>query len=257
VKAPMMARVNRERVLMVGGQRALVMQLAHPSVAAGVAQHSDFPARALDRLRRTLDLSLAIIYGSAEEARKATEAIQAVHGRVAGSADGRPYRANDPQLLLWVNATLIDTTLVVYERFVRPLGKRERNRYYEETIDSAALFGIPREVIPSDYDAFREYLRSVLEGPELWATEDGRRLVADVLRPPLPLPLRLPTAAVRQITMALLPPPIREIFGLRVGVRARLALAAASSASRVLLPWLPPVLREFTRARARQWESRK
>ena len=64
----MTARVNRERVLLVGGQRALVMQLAHPLVAAGVDQHSNFPARALDRLRRTLDLSLTMVYGSPEEA---------------------------------------------------------------------------------------------------------------------------------------------------------------------------------------------
>jgi uncharacterized protein (DUF2236 family) len=248
----MMPRVHRERVLLVGGQRALVMQLAHPKVAAGVAQHSDFPARALDRLRRTLDLSLAVIYGSPDQAREATEAIRAVHDRVTGMAEGRRYRANDPQLLLWVNATLIDTTLVVYQRFVRPLTARDLDRYYRETVDSAELFGIPREIIPPDHHAFREYMRSMVEGPDLGATEDGRRLVADVLRPPLPLPLRIPTAAIRQITLALLPPPIREIFGLRVGVRAGLALAAASGASRVFLPWLPPVLREFTRARARQ-----
>lgn len=246
----MMARVNRERVLLVGGQRALVMQLAHPSVAAGVAQHSDFPARALDRLRRTLGLSLAVIYGSAEEAREATEAIRAVHDRVTGTAGGRRYNANDPELLLWVNATLIDTTLVVYERFVRSLGERDRYSYYRETVDPAELFGIPREVIPPDYEAFRKYMGSMLEGPELGATEDGRRLVADVLRPPLPLPLRVPTAAVRQITLALLPLRIRHLFGLRAGPMSRFALGAASSSSRILLPWLPSALRDFSRARA-------
>jgi uncharacterized protein (DUF2236 family) len=245
----MMARVNRERVLLVGGQRALVMQLAHPSVAAGVAQHSDFPARALDRLRRTLDLSLAIIYGSAKEARHATEAIRAVHDRVSGTAGGRAYRANDPELLLWVNATLIDTTLVVYQRFVRPLRERDLHRYYLETVGSAELFGIPRGAIPGDLDAFRAYVRSMLEGRELRATEEGRRLVADVLRPPLPLHLRVPTAAVRQITLALLPDRIREMFGLRPGPMSRFALAAASRSSRLLLPWLPPAVRDFSRAR--------
>ena len=244
-----MAEVNRERVLLVGGQRALVMQLAHPLVAAGVAQHSDFPTRALQRLRRTLDLSLALIYGTPDQAEVASAGIRAVHDRVTGTAAGRPYAANDPRLLLWVNATLVDTTLLVYERFVRPLNERERRRYYLESVEAAELFGIPRVVIPPDLGAFRAYVAAMLRGPELRATADGRRLVADVLSPPLPLPLRPATAAVRVITLALLPQRIRSMFGLRAGRRSRAALAAASRASRLLLPVLPPSVRQFSAAR--------
>lgn len=246
----MMARVNRERVLLVGGQRALVMQLAHPLVAAGVDQHSDFPARALDRLRRTLDLSLTLIYGTPAEARRAAKAIRAVHDRVSGVSDGTAYRANDPGLLLWVNATLIDTTLVVYERFVSRLSEEERRRYYEETVQSAEAFGIPREVTPPDLSAFRAYLEGMLAGGELGATEAGRRLVPDVLRPPLPFPLRLPTAVIRRLTVALLPERIRSMFDLRVGPVDRIGLAAATAASRAVLPLVPPVVRVFSRARA-------
>jgi uncharacterized protein (DUF2236 family) len=149
-----MAEVNRERVLLVGGQRALIMQLAHPLVAAGVSDHSDFPSRAVERLRRTLDLSLALIYGTPVEAEAAAAGIRAVHDRVTGTADGRPYAASDPALLLWVNATLVDTTLLVYGRFVRGLSEVARRRYYLETVDTAELFGIPRDVIPPDLDAF-------------------------------------------------------------------------------------------------------
>lgn len=246
----MTATVNRERVLLAGGQRALVMQLAHPLVAAGVAHHSDFPARALDRLRRTLDLSLAMIYGTQEEAEAAAEAIRAVHERVSGRAEGRSYSANDPALLLWVNATLIDTTLVVYERFVRPLREEERTRYYLETVEAAEAFGIPVGDIPPDLRAFRSYMDGMLDGEHLRATPESRRLVGQVLRPPLALPLRAPTAVLRQVTVALLPAGIREMFGLRSGLVARTALVAGSAASRVLLPWLPPVLRDFSRARA-------
>jgi uncharacterized protein (DUF2236 family) len=250
MRASTMAEVNRERVLLVGGQRALVMQLAHPLVAAGVAEHSDFPARPMERLRRTVDLSLALIYGTEAEAEAASAGIRAVHERVTGSAAGRPYAANDPDLLLWVNATLVDTTLLVYERFVRPLSERDRRRYYLETVDSAELFGIPRAVIPGDLSAFRTYVGRMLEGPELRATADGRRLVADVLRPRLPLPLRVPTAAVRLITLSLLPERIRLMFGLRAGIRSRAALATASRASRLLLPVLPAAMRQFSAARA-------
>jgi uncharacterized protein (DUF2236 family) len=225
------------------------MQLAHPLVAAGVAQHSDFPARALSRLRRTLDLSLTLIYGTVEEADTAAEAIRAVHERVAGSAEGRPYSANDPRLLQWVNATLIDTTLLVYERFVRPMTEDDHRRYYDEAVESSVLFGIPADAIPPDLDAFRAYMIRMVEGSELRATEEGRRLVRDVLRPPLPIPLRLPTAVIHQVTLALLPPRIRSLFGLHAGVVARTTLATVSRASRMTLPLMPPVLREFSRAR--------
>lgn len=248
----MMARVHRERVLLVGGQRALVMQLAHPLVAAGVAEHSDFPARALERLRRTIDLTLATVFGTPEEAEAATSAIRAVHDRVTGEGETGAYAANDPALLLWVNATLIDTTMVVYDRFVRPLPEPAWRRYYAETRESAALFGIPDEVVPADLPRFRRYMAAMLAGTELRATEAGRRLVDDVLRPPLPLPLRPPTAAVRLLTLGLLPPPIRRLFGLTAGPSARAALAGASRLSRAALPLLPPALREFSAARIRR-----
>jgi uncharacterized protein (DUF2236 family) len=249
MRAPTMAEVNRERVLLVGGQRALIMQLAHPLVAAGVADHSDFPARAQERLRRTLDLSLALIYGTPTEAEAAAAGIRAVHERVTGTAEGRPYAATDPALLLWVNATLVDTTLQVYERFVHTLSEADRRRYYLETVETAEQFGIPQATIPLDLDAFRRYVDGMLDGPELRATPEGRRLVRDVLRPPLPLPLRAPTAVIRPITLALLPERIRAMFGLRAGRRARAALAVAARASRLALPALPPSIRHFTAAR--------
>jgi uncharacterized protein (DUF2236 family) len=90
----------------------------------------------------------------------------------------------------------------------------------------------------------------MLDGDELRATAESRRLVRDVLRPPLPLPLKPPTAVVRQITLALLPRRIRDLFGLRASRAARATLAASSAASRATLPWVPPVVREFARARA-------
>jgi uncharacterized protein (DUF2236 family) len=248
----MMARINRERVLLIGGQRALIMQLAHPKVAAGVAEHSDFPARAMERLRRTLDLSLASVFGSEAEAAAATQAIRAVHDRVAGTVEGEPYAANDPALLQWVNATLIDTTLVVYRRFVSPLTEQEEGHYYAEAAASSVAFGIPEGAIPADLPAFRRYLSDTLAGGELRAMGPGRRLVRDVLRPPLPVPWSLPSAFVRLVTMALLPVEIRRLFGLEAGVTSRLALAGSSAASRALLPLLPTAIREFSYVRARR-----
>lgn len=246
-----MRRIHRERVMLVGGQRALVLQLAHPMVAAGVADHSDFPARALERLRRTLGLTLATVFGTPQQAEEAAASIRRVHKRVAGARGKRSYRATDPRLLLWVNATLVDTTLLVYERFVRPLSERQRLRYYQEANALGPLFGIPDDILPPDLDTFRRYMNDMLAGDELGATDESRRLVRAVLRPPLPVWWRLPTEGVRLVTLALLPQEIREIFGLRAGLRARLALRGAAAASRALLPVLPERFRVFDIARGR------
>jgi uncharacterized protein (DUF2236 family) len=248
---PTMRRIHRERVLLVGGQRALVLQLAHPMVAAGVADHSDFPRRALERLRRTLDLTLATVFGTEEEMEAAVDSIRRVHERVRGSRAGQAYRATDPRLLLWVNATLIDTTLEVYQRFVRPLTEEQRRRYYQEAIPFGPLYGIPEELTPPDIESFGDYVQDMLEGDELRATEENRRLVAAVLRPPLPPWWRVPTEATRLVTLALLPERIREMFGLRSGPAARLALEGSSRASRALLPLLPARLRLFEIARGK------
>src|SRR5690242_18070738 len=116
------------------------MQIAHPLVAAGVAAYSDFRSRPLDRLQRTLDLMLTIVFADAAAALAAARAIDGVHARVHGTlpepvgpfAAGTPYDARDPALLLWVFATLVDTALLVYERFVGRLSASDRATYYDE-----------------------------------------------------------------------------------------------------------------------------
>ncbi len=244
-----MRRIHRERVLLVGGGRALIMQLAHPAVAGGAAEHSEFVERGLARLRRTLDLSMAIVYGTPEQAETAVARIRSVHDRVAGTVDGEPYEANDPRLLMWVHATLIDSALLVYERFVRPLPGPLKRRYYEETKRSARLMGIAPEIVPQDLDAFEAYVRGMVDGGELRATEDGRRLTAGVLRPPLPMVLRPGAEGVRLLTLALLPDRIREMFGLRAGRLSRAALTLAAGGSRLILPVLPRGVRAFSGSR--------
>src|ERR671935_2647144 len=122
-------RVNGESVLLLGGGRALVLQVAHPKVAAGVAEFSDYREDPWGRLYRTLDTTLKIVFGDAPTSRAASESLRRVHERVRGVDDrGEPYRALDPELLLWVHATLIDTSLTVYERYVAPLTAREKSR---------------------------------------------------------------------------------------------------------------------------------
>jgi ER-bound oxygenase mpaB/B'/Rubber oxygenase, catalytic domain len=115
-------RIGNESIVLLGGGRALLMQLAHPKVAAGVADHSGFEADPFGRLRRTLEAVNTIVYGTAEEADRVAKILWAVHERVTGA----DYRANDPELLLWVNATLIDTALRIHPR--RPAVGRPARR---------------------------------------------------------------------------------------------------------------------------------
>jgi uncharacterized protein (DUF2236 family) len=246
-------RIHGERVLLAGGQRSLVMQLAHPMVAAAVADHSDFPANALERLDRTVELTLALVQGSPKKADEAAAHIRSVHQRVTGVAETggrrRVYRAEDPKLLLWVHATVVDTTMLVYRHFVRTLTEHEQRTYYEAMKEPARLLGVPDDVLPPDISSFRRYMREMVHGPELLATDAGRSLVASVLRPPVRLALRPATETARLVSLALLPERIRDLFGLEAGPSARLTLAIASRASRAVLPLLPVSVRTFPQAR--------
>src|SRR5438552_3181009 len=132
-------RVNRENVLLLGGGRALLMQLAHPKVAAGVDEHSDFRSRPVHRLRRTIRMTMAIVFGDRDTALAAARAVNHTHSKVRG----RDYRALDPDLLQWVHATLIDSALVTYETFVKPLTPGEREDFYQESKLPGELPGIP------------------------------------------------------------------------------------------------------------------
>src|SRR4029077_16511692 len=137
-------RVNRENVLLLGGGRALLMQLAHPKVAAGVDEHWDFGVPPIRGLRRTILMTMAIVFGDRDTALGAARTVNQVHARVKGHS----YRALDPELLLWVHATLMDTALVTYETFVQPLLPREREDFYQEFKLVGELLGVPNDRFP-------------------------------------------------------------------------------------------------------------
>src|SRR5438552_14922687 len=126
-------RINRESFLLLGGTAALLMQVAHPLVAAGVDQHSDFRRAPLPRLIRTVDSTLAIVFGDRARADRALRRIDRVHAHIRGKAqDGRAYMARDPRLMLWVQTTLVLTSLRWYEMVMGPFSDRERESYWEE-----------------------------------------------------------------------------------------------------------------------------
>ncbi len=231
-------RVNAEGVLLLGGGRALLMQLAHPLVAAAVAEHSDFEAHPLRRLWRTLTATYTMVFGSEEQARATAAHLWQIHDTVTGPG----YQANDPALLMWVHATLVDTALRVHGHFLRPLSAGEREAYYGDMAQVADLVGIPRQVQPADFEAFREYMRDSVRGLEVSA--EARRLARAVLHPPLPWVAWPAATLAREATIGLLPASLRRQYGLSWSpVRSR-GLRLTMEVSRAMLTLVPAALRQ-------------
>jgi len=232
-------RINRENILLLGGGRALLMQLAHPLVAAGVDAHTDFRTHPIRRLRRTVRMTMAIVFGERETALAAARAVNQAHAHVRGPG----YRALDPDLLLWVHATLVDSALITYETFVKQLTSSERDDFYAESKVLGELLGIPPDRFPatlSDFDAYVS--RMIFEGP-VRVTDRARDLARLVLRPPirlLPGPVMIPFEV---ITSGLLPASLRDEYGLSWGAGQRRAFALATRAVPRIVALTPPVLR--------------
>ena len=213
------------------------MQLAHPLVARGVAEHSGFAADPFARLRRTLDASHAIVFGTRAQAERAAAGVRAVHERVTGPG----YAANDPALLMWVHATLVDTALRVHARFLGPLPPAHAATYYEQSAKVAELLGVPRVEQPADLDAFRAYVRHMVA--TLVVGDQARRAAEAVLHPSVPWVAEPLFALARQLTVGLLPPPLRAGYGLSWDSGREAALLAAGLAVRQVLPRVPAPLR--------------
>jgi uncharacterized protein (DUF2236 family) len=242
-------RVNGEAVLLLGGGRALILQVAHPKVAAGVAEFSDFRSDPWGRLYRTLELTLAIVFGEPDVSREASQRLRRVHVGVAGTDDrGEPYRALHPDLLLWVHATLIDTSLTLYERYVAELTARERTRYYEEMKGLGEAYAIPRDSMPADYAAFRRYWAEML-ADGLRVTETTRDVADAVLHPAVPRVAWPATELLRLVTVGTLPPGLRDDLGAEWGPARERLLAGSQAAIRRLVPLLPALLHRFPSAR--------
>src|SRR6202158_2741122 len=176
-------RCNPRNVLFLGGGRALLMQLAHPKVAAGVDEHSDFRTHPIRRLRRTILMTMAIVFGDRETALRAARTVNQVHVRVQG--DG--YRALDPDLLLWVHATLADTALVTYLAFVGPLNEREREEFYQEFKLLGALLRIPRDRFSDTISDFQAYMEAMMTTGPVHVDRRAKDLARLMLRPSLRL----------------------------------------------------------------------
>jgi uncharacterized protein (DUF2236 family) len=248
-------RLNREAMLLLGaGPRALLLQLAHPAVAAGVNDHSDFRADPWRRLSGTLRSYLTIVYGTTAAARGEIRRLNALHRDITGPG----YTARDPVLSLWVHATLVDSTMEVAHAWLEPLSRDRRATYYLETRPVGRAFGVPENLLPADLDAFEAYLASMLApGGDVRVSPVARELAWAVLHPPLaPLAPWLATVPSELYawtlwpSIGLLPPTVREDYELRWGPRERLVSAWLVGAWRAWRPLLPATFRQMPKALA-------
>jgi uncharacterized protein (DUF2236 family) len=243
-------RVDRELVVLAGGSCALLMQAAHPVVAAGVVEHSTYESDPFGRLLRTLTSSFDVVFGTRSRAEAAIRRVNAVHAAVRGRMpDGAAYSALDPEALLWVHATLVDTALRVYGRFVRPLAPAEEQAYHEESAMVAELLGVPARTVPPTIGQLRAWMAAMVGDGRVHVTPAARRIARTVLYPTR-FPPRLAWDAAHLVSMATLPPELRRQYGIRWSDARERGMERLARATRVVLPLLPGQLRFAPQARA-------
>jgi uncharacterized protein (DUF2236 family) len=216
--------ISGERLAVLAWPRAILLQLAHPLVAAGVAQHSGFrstPLAPFARLHATVGTMRELVFGSDEAAAAAARRIRTIHDRVNGTLresagphpGGTPYSAHDPALLLWVHATLLDSHVRVLERVLRPIAPDERDRYCRETAPFAEVLGARPADVPRTWAQLQAYLAAELDSGRMTIGADARALAPAILRPPFGW-LVWPLQHVGElVTIGSLPAAIREGYG--------------------------------------------
>lgn len=239
-------RVNREQLLFMAGTRAALLQEAHPFVAHGVDQHSQTKTDPVGRFVRTFKHVHGMVFGELESAMTSARRVHKYHTTIRGQIgeDTGPYRkgasyeANDEKALLWVHATVWESSIKAYELLFHPLSKEEKERYYQETKLFAYMFGIPDEILPPTWPDFLEYNERMWASSELTVGNTAREMANFLLSPDNHFHARF-SALIRPVTAGFLPARLREEYGLPFGVRERATYEAALLAARVGWRLLP------------------
>jgi uncharacterized protein (DUF2236 family) len=250
-------QVDREAAIFLGAGRALLLQLAHPWVAAAIARHSRALEDPIGRFHRTFGITFTMVFGSLDQAFAAARRLHRRHAAITGFlpeaagrfAAGTQYRANDLAALCWVHASLTETALVAHDLVFAPLSPAARERYWSESRRCAALFGIPETALPGDWGGFAAYVEAMQQGDTLAVGAAARHIAATLFRGRL-----APPFWYRALTAGLLAPRWRDAFGLPYGAAERRAAERAIGILRRLAPLLPPPLRfvgPYHEARAR------
>jgi uncharacterized protein (DUF2236 family) len=254
-------RINGERVILLAWGRAILMQLAHPLVAQGVADHSTFRETTLERVRRlhgTIKAMLDLTFGDANTSATAADRINAIHDRVHGRLAepagqwpaGTPYSATDPQLLTWVEATLLDSMPLAYQQLVAPLALEDVDAYCHEASAASGRLRIPAGLVPASRAALDTYLHTVMDSDVLAVTSRARELAREVIDPPGVRVLWPASTVARLASIGWLPPRIRAAYGFAWNSRDQARLAAWCWRIRTARRLIPDRLARWSAARS-------
>jgi uncharacterized protein (DUF2236 family) len=250
-------KINREAIVVAGWGRAILLQLAHPAVAAGVHDHSSFRGSirsSFRRLHSTVGSMLALTFGNTAQMITAAARINTIHDRVRGRVDdgaSETYSAHDPALQRWVHATLLESIPLTYELLVGPLTLRERDQYCREATIMEPLLGMPAGSLPRDFAQLDAYMREMLAGGGIAVTDTSRALARAVLYPPQWY-VGWPAFRMMQLlTIGSLPPSLRRAYGFEWRARDVRAFTRWTTLLRGSLRLLPPLAREWPIARRR------
>jgi len=224
--------------LFIGGVAAVILELAEPRVRSGVWEHSNFRKDPVGRLKRTGLAAMVTVYGARSEAEAMIARINAIHDRISGvTPAGAPYHASDPELLTWVQATAAFGFLEAYSAYAFPISDVERNRYYGESVKSAALYGAtsaPRSL--AEQAALFDAMTDKLEASEIIFEFLSIMKKAEAF----PQPAQIAQHSLVRAAVELVPGRIRGILGLdrRYGLRpfeGRVVRRMARRADRLVL----------------------
>jgi uncharacterized protein (DUF2236 family) len=253
-------KINREIIVVAGWGRAILLQFAHPLVAAGVSDHSSYRGGLISSFRRltsTVGAMLSLTFGGEEEAIAAAAGINCIHDRIHGTLAsaagvfpaGQRYSAHDPELLTWVHATLLESVPLTYELLVGPLTQEERERYCAEAAIMEPLLDIPQGSLPRTVAENDRYMREMLGSGRIAITDTSRALARALLFPPRAYLLWPAFRALRVITIGLLPPPIRAHYGFAWRPGDARAFSRWTALLRTLQHAAPRLIREWPAAR--------
>lgn len=242
-------RIDREAVIFLGAGRALLMQLAHPWVAAAIAEHSKTFADPIGRFHRTFDIVFAMVFGSLDRALLASRQLHRRHDMIVGEmpetvgpfAAGSRYCANDIPSLRWVHATLVETALMAHDLVLQPLPGEERERYWAESRMFGALFGLTEDDLPADWSGFAGYTAAMAESDMLTISAAAREIATQIFTGARPW-LR-PPRWYRALTARMLPERLRAGFGFELDARQIRSADNALTWIRRVYPKLPDRLR--------------
>jgi len=209
-------RVHRDRSFPLAAIRSLMVQALHPLAMAGVAEHSTWREDPFGRLAATSGYVLTTTYGDTASAMAAAAWVRKIHQRVRGNdpETGLPYSAEDPDLLLWVHAGMVESIVTVVQRYGRGLEGDDADRYVAEMVRFAEIVGVPADAVPRTVESLREYIESVDLRRATPAAKDAMAVVMDP--PGLSEDTRELWRDLGRVAVGTLPAWAREMYGFAV-----------------------------------------